>query len=120
LRSPAVDIYIRKFPRNVQSILLKIRTLIREEVPEATEKISYGIPTFWLDGNLVHFAALKHHIGFYPTPSALKKFRHELAEYKSAKGSVQFPLDRPIPFGLIRRIAAYRAIENQRKSARKA
>jgi uncharacterized protein YdhG (YjbR/CyaY superfamily) len=106
-----IDEYIAEFPEEIQDILTKIRTVIREAVPEATEKISYQMPTFYLKGNLVHFAAFKKHIGFYPTPSGISEFQEELSHYKGAKGSVQFPLDQPIPYDLIRRITLYRKEE---------
>jgi len=108
-----IDEYIRQFPEEVQVLLQEIRQLIKETAPEAEEKISYQMPTFFLDGNLVHFAAYKNHIGFYPAPSGIEKFKQELSKYKSAKGSVQFPLNQPIPFDLIRKIVAFRVAENQ-------
>jgi len=114
-----VDAYIRQFPADVQVILQQIRQVIREVVPEADEKISYQMPTFFLDGNLVHFAAHKNHIGFYPAPSGIEKFKKELSIYKGAKGSVQFPLNEPMPFDLIRKIVAFRVVENQMKAKNK-
>ena len=90
--------------------------MIKEAAPEATEKISYQMPTFYLHGNLVHFAAYKEHIGFYLSPSGIEAFKEEISSYKWAKGSVQFPLDKPIPYDLIRRITAYRVAENLEKS----
>ncbi len=111
-----IDGYMKAFPEDVQGILEKVRQAIREAAPDAAEAISYQMPTFKLNGrNLVHFAAWKHHIGFYPTPSGTEKFRKELSQYKGAKGSAQFPLDKPIPFDLITRIVKYRAKENQGK-----
>ncbi|MDD1708275.1 MAG: DUF1801 domain-containing protein [Methanoregulaceae archaeon] len=107
-----IDEYIRTFPPDVQEILEKLRKLINEIAPEAGEAIAYGIPTFTLDGeNLVHFAGFEHHIGFYPTPSGIEAFREELSPYKHAKGSVQFPLDKPLPYDLVRRIVEYRVNE---------
>ncbi len=106
-----MDGYISQFPKEVKDVLMNIRTLIREEVPEAQEKISYGMPTFYLSGNLIHFAAFKKHIGLYPTPTGIAEFQHELSKYKQGKGSVQFPLDQPMPYDLIRRIARYRVTE---------
>jgi uncharacterized protein YdhG (YjbR/CyaY superfamily) len=101
--------YIHSFPGDIQTILEDIRETIQKAAPESVEAISYGIPTFKLDGkNMVHFAGWKTHIGFYPTPSALKAFAKELSRYKGAKGSVQFPLDEPMPLDLVRRIVAYR------------
>lgn len=109
---PRIDKYIANFPNEVQEILEKIRATIREAAPDAEETISYQMPTFRLNGNLVHFAAYKKHIGFYPAPSGIEKFKKELAAYQSAKGSVQFPLDRPIPYELIGKIVTFRAREN--------
>jgi uncharacterized protein YdhG (YjbR/CyaY superfamily) len=107
-----VDEYIAEFPADVQKILTKIRSTIRKSAPKAGEKIAYGIPTFTLNGNLVHFAAFKNHIGFYPDPSGIDAFARELSPYESAKGSVQFPLDQPIPYDLISRIVRFRVQEN--------
>jgi uncharacterized protein YdhG (YjbR/CyaY superfamily) len=109
-----VDEYILDFPEDVQEILLKIRRTVEEVAPDAEEKISYNMPTFYLNGNLVHFAAYKNHIGFYPTPSAIAAFEDELSSYKNAKGSVQFPLDSPIPYDLIKRMIIFRVQENSR------
>ena len=104
-----IDTYISTFPKDVQEILEKIRKLIHEEAPEAEEAISYGMPTFKLNGkNLVHFAGWQKHIGFYPTPSGIESFQQELAPYAGSKGSIQFPLDKPIPFELIRKIVKFR------------
>jgi uncharacterized protein YdhG (YjbR/CyaY superfamily) len=114
-----IDDYIAGFPADVQAILEKIRATIREAAPDATEAISYQMPTFKLEGNLVHFAAYKKHIGFYPTPSGIEAFKAELSQYKGAKGSVQFPLDQPIPYDLIRRITEFRVKENVAKAATK-
>jgi uncharacterized protein YdhG (YjbR/CyaY superfamily) len=113
-----IDEYIASFPPEIQEILCKIREIVRELVPEATEKISYQMPTFYLNGNLVHFAAFQKHIGFYPTPSGIDAFQVELSKYKGAKGSVQFPLNQPIPYDLIRRIVLYR-LEESRNSKKK-
>ncbi len=110
-----IDEYIGQFPSEIQDILQKIRALIHETAPEASEKISYQMPTFYMNGNLVHFAAFKKHIGFYPTPSGTEQFRNELSAYKGAKGSVQFPLNQPIPYDLIRRIVEFRVAENSTK-----
>lgn len=107
-----IDEYIAGFPPDVQEILEKIRVTIRKAAPDAKETIKYQMPTFTLKGNLVHFAAFKTHIGFYPTPSGIEKFKDELAVYEGAKGSVQFPLDKPIPYDLIDRIVKFRAKEN--------
>jgi uncharacterized protein YdhG (YjbR/CyaY superfamily) len=114
-----IDTYIVGFPSDVQTILQRIRQTIHEAAPEAQETISYQMPTFTLHGNLVHFAAFKHHIGFYPVPSGIEAFKDELAAYKQGKGSVQFPLDQPIPYDLIRRIVVFRVQENLAKAAAK-
>jgi len=103
-----VDDYIAGFPEDVREVLEKLRATIREAAPRAEEAIKYQIPTFTLNGNLVHFAAFARHVGFYPTPDAIVAFKDELSRYPSAKGSVQFPLDRPIPFGLVKRIVRFR------------
>ncbi len=111
-----MDEYISAFPKEVQTTLEKIRRVIRESAPKAEEAISYQMPTFKLDGkNLVYFAAWKNHIGFYPTPSGTEAFKKELSLYKGAKGSVQFPMDKPIPYDLVKRIVKYRAKENLEK-----
>ncbi len=110
--SKNIDEYIAGFPQDVQEILEKIRSTIKNAAPDAVETISYQIPTFTLKGNLVHFAAFKKHIGFYPSPTGIEQFQEQLSVYKGAKGSVQFPLDKPIPFDLISRIVKFRAREN--------
>jgi uncharacterized protein YdhG (YjbR/CyaY superfamily) len=114
-----IDEYIAGFPDDVQAILKKIRMTIRKAAPDAQETISYQIPTFTLKGNLVHFAAYKNHIGFYPTSTGIEKFKKELSVYKGAKGSVQFPLDQPVPFELISKIVKFRVKENLARSAAK-
>jgi uncharacterized protein YdhG (YjbR/CyaY superfamily) len=119
MKTDSVDAYIRQYPKEVQRILRTIRELIRNEAPDAVERIAYGIPTFSLNGNLVHFAAFKNHIGFYPTSSGIRTFEAELKKYVHAKGSVQFPLDRAIPYSLIRRIVAFRIAENGQKASRR-
>lgn len=111
-----IDEYIAGFRMEVQVLLNRVRTTIRKAAPGAAEKISYQIPTFTLNGNLVHFAAHQKHIGFYPGASGIGKFQRELSVYKGAKGSVQFPLDQPIPFGLIGRIVKFRRQENLKKT----
>jgi uncharacterized protein YdhG (YjbR/CyaY superfamily) len=109
-----IDEYINAFPDEVRTILQSLRQTIKEEAPNAVEAISYQMPTFKLDGkNLVHFAAWKNHIGLYPTPSATETFKDELSLYKMAKGSVQFPIDQPLPMALIRKIVRYRVEENR-------
>ncbi len=110
-----IDDYIQGFPADVKAILSELRSTIRQSAPQAVEKISYRIPTFHLNGNLVHFAAFERHIGFYPAPSGIARFRKELARYKSAKGSVQFPLDEPLPIELIAAIVEFRVAENARQ-----
>jgi uncharacterized protein YdhG (YjbR/CyaY superfamily) len=108
----SIDEYILKFSPEVQEILNTIRTVIKEAAPDAVEKISYQMPTFALHGNLVHFAAFKNHIGFYPAPSGIEAFKEELSQYKGAKGSVQFPIGKPMPYELISRIVKFRVAEN--------
>ncbi len=110
-----IDEYIAGFPEEIQVILQKIRQVIKEAAPEAQEAISYQMPTFKVEGNLVHFAAYQNHIGFYPVPSGIEKFKAELSIYKQGKGSVQFPLDQPIPYDLISRIVKFRVEENLKK-----
>src|SRR5512137_1261088 len=112
-----IDEYIAGFPHDFQQILQKIRTTIRRAAPQAEEAISYQMPTFRLEGNLVHFAAFKNHIGLYPTPSGTEKFREELSPYQTGKGSIRFPLDRPIPYDLIAKIVKFRVRENLEKAA---
>jgi len=114
-----IDEYIAGFPPDIQAILEKIRTTIRKAAPQAEEAISYRMPTFKLYGNLVHFAAFKSHIGFYPVPTGLAAFKQDLSGYKTSKGAVQFPLDKPIPYGLIRKIVKFRVKENLEQAAAK-
>jgi uncharacterized protein YdhG (YjbR/CyaY superfamily) len=114
-----IDEYIAEFPADVQVILQKVRDVVKTAVPQATEAISYGMPTFKLEGNLVHFGAFKEHLGFYPIPSGLEQFKAELAPYNGGKGSVQFPYNQPIPYDLISKIAQFRATENLEKAAAK-
>jgi len=115
----SINEYITQFPPEIQEILQAVRKVIKESAPDATEKISYQMPTFALHGNLVHFAGYKNHIGFYPAPSGIEAFKKELSVYKGAKGSVQFPLDKPMPYNLISRIVKYRAAENTEKASAK-
>lgn len=117
--SNVIDEYIANFPEDVQEILQKVRKMIRQIAPDAQEKINYGMPTFTLNGNLVHFAGFKNHVGFYPTPSGIEKFKKELSKYEGAKGSVKFPLDQPIPYELIRKITEFRVEEQQAKGKTK-
>jgi uncharacterized protein YdhG (YjbR/CyaY superfamily) len=113
-----IDAYIGRFPKDVQDILQRIRGIIKKAAPDAQEAIKYQIPTFVLGTNLVHFAAFEKHIGLYPTPSGIEQFKEELLIYKSAKGSVQFPLDSAIPYNLIERIVKFRVNENREKMLR--
>jgi uncharacterized protein YdhG (YjbR/CyaY superfamily) len=112
-----IDDYISIFYEDVQHILQDLRQTISEAAPQAQEAISYQMPTFKLNGNLVHFAAYKKHIGFYPTPSGIEAFKEELAPYKSSKGAVQFPLDKPIPFELVSKIVQFRVTEQLNKQS---
>jgi uncharacterized protein YdhG (YjbR/CyaY superfamily) len=114
-----IDEYIAGFSKDIQERLKKVRETIREAAPEAEEAIKYRMPTFVLNGNLVHFAAFKNHIGFYPAPQGIEEFKEELSAYKGAKGSVQFTYDRPIPFDLISRIVKFRVDKNLEKSKAK-
>lgn len=114
-----IDEYIAQFPIEIQEILKKIREVIRLSAPDAEEKISYQMPTFFLKRNLVHFAAFKNHIGFYPAPSGIAEFQEELSKYKGAKGSVQFPIDKPIPYELISKIVKFRVEENNKLTLEK-
>ena len=114
-----IDEYIAQFPDDIQIILQNIRRIVHDAAPDAQEKIAYQMPTFTLNGNLVHFAAFKNHVGFYPTPSGTEKFKKEIAAYKAAKGSIQFPLDQPIPYELITKIVKFRVQENLTKAKNK-
>jgi uncharacterized protein YdhG (YjbR/CyaY superfamily) len=114
-----VDEYIAAFPEDVQVRLKQVRKVIRDSAPGAEESISYGMPGYKLNGPLVYFAAFKNHIGFYPTPSGVTGFEKELAAYKQGKGSIQFPLDEPLPLDLIKRMVASRVKENEQKNAKK-
>ena len=112
-----IDEYIRTFPEEVQIELEKMRKTIQDSAPEADEAIRYQMPTFRLHGkNLVHFAAFKNHIGFYPIPSGIEAFKKELSPYKQGKGSVQFPLDKPVPYELVKKIVRFRVAENMKES----
>ncbi len=115
----SIDDYIATFPAEVQKLLGELRTTIKAHAPDAEEKFSYGMPTFFLNGNLVHFAAFKNHIGFYPTPSGIEAFKDELSIYKGAKGSVQFPIDKPLPLKLIIKIVKFRVAENLQTTGKK-
>lgn len=116
-KTPAnIDEYIANFPAEIQEKLLKMRTTIGKAAPDAEEKISYQMPTFFLKGNLVHFAALKNHIGFYPAPSAIIAYEKELRRYISSKGAVQFPLNEPLPLDLVTKMVKFRVKENLQKA----
>ncbi len=114
--SATIDEYIAGFPKDIQEILEKLRATIRKAAPKAEETINYAIPTFTLNGNLVHFAAAKNHIGFYPAPSGIEAFKKELSVYEGAKGSIKFPIDKPLPLGLISKIVKFRVKENLEKA----
>ena len=114
-----IDEYIANFPQEIQEILQELRATIHGAAPEAEEVINYQIPTFRLKGNLVHFAAYKNHIGFYPTPSGIEKFKKELSIYEGAKGSVKFPINKPLPLDLISKIVSYRVAENLERAEKK-
>lgn len=115
----SIDDYLAGFPQDVRRTLEKIRSTLRAAAPEAEEKISYRMPTFALKGNLVHFAAFKTHIGFYPTPSGIERFRDELTRYDCAKGTVRFQLGEPVPYDLIARIVRFRVAENLARASAK-
>jgi len=110
-----IDEYIAKFPLPIQEKLETIRELIRKVAPDALEKVSYRMPTFYLNGNLVHFAAHTEHIGFYPTPSGVSKFKRELSKYETSKGAIQFPMSGALPIELIKKIVQFRVQENRNK-----
>jgi uncharacterized protein YdhG (YjbR/CyaY superfamily) len=114
-----IDVYIAAFPEEVQKKLKELRKTIRETAPDAQEKISYQMPTFAQNGNLVHFAAFKQHIGFYPAPSGIEKYKDELAKYKTSKGAIQFPMNEEIPLDLVREIVKFRLKENLAKVKKK-
>ncbi len=112
----SIDEYIAAFPEEVQKILKQMRAVIRAAAPDAKEKISYGIPTFYSTENLVHFAGYKHHVGFYPTSSGIEHFGKDLAGYELSRGTVRFPLDKPIPYDLVTRITEFRVKESREKN----
>jgi uncharacterized protein YdhG (YjbR/CyaY superfamily) len=114
-KAETIDQYIAGFPRDVQEILQQIRKTIQKATPDAVEAISYAMPTFKLNGNLIHFAAYKNHIGLYPAPQGIEAFKKELSAYKGAKGSVQFPLDQPMPLTLITKIVKFRVAQSLEK-----
>lgn len=115
IKIETIDAYISRYNGDIQAILQEFRRVIKEEAPDAKEKISYQMPTFYLNGNLVHFAVQKNQIGFYPAPSGVAAFKEELTEYKTSKGAIQFPLTKPIPYELVRRIVRFRVEEAKQK-----
>ena len=114
-----IDEYIAGFPPDVQEILQKVRATIREAAPGAEETIKYQLPTFTLKGNLVYFGGFKKHVGFYPVPTGIEAYAEDLAPYKTGKGSIQFPYDKPIPYDLITKVVKYRVEENLRNAEAK-
>jgi len=119
IKADNIDDYIAFFPASTQVLLKQMRQTIKKAAPAAVEKISYQMPTFALAGNLVHFAGYKNHIGFYPGSSGVKNFKEELEGYKNAKGSIQFPIDQPLPLDIVTRITQFRVQENLDKAAAK-
>jgi uncharacterized protein YdhG (YjbR/CyaY superfamily) len=115
----SIDEYISAFPPDKQALLEALRATIQAAAPDAVERISYQMPTFALHGNLVHFAAMKNHIGFYPTASGIEAFKEELSKYEGTKGAVRFPLDQPLPLELVSKIVRFRAAENRARAAEK-
>jgi uncharacterized protein YdhG (YjbR/CyaY superfamily) len=111
----SIDDYIKKFPEDTQHLLNQIRATIQKTAPQAAEKIAYGIPTYHYNGNLVHFAAFKNHIGFFPTPSAIEAFQKQLKPYKTSKGAIQLPMTDPLPRKLIELIVIFRLKQNSRR-----
>ncbi len=111
-RPTTIDEYIAGFPEPVQEILKRLREIVRTAAPDATERISYAMPGYYLNGPLVYFAAFKRHIGFYAAGASMEAFKEELAPYKQSKGTIQFPLDRPIPYALIERLVRFRVTQN--------
>ena len=116
----SIDEYIATFPEDIQAILEAVRATIKASAPCAEERISYQMPAFALNGNLVYFAALKNHIGFYPTSSGIEAFKDELSMYENSKGSLKFPISQPLPMELISKIVQFRVTENLNKAAAKA
>jgi uncharacterized protein YdhG (YjbR/CyaY superfamily) len=114
-----IDAYIARFPQEIQKGLNALRDLVRAEAPQATEKIAYGMPTFYLNGNLVHFAAFKDHYGFFPAPSGIDRFEKELAPFRGGKGTLRFALDKPFPRGLLKKVIRFRVKENSAKAGGK-
>ncbi len=114
-----INEYIEGFPKDIQKLLEAMRAVIRKAAPEAEETIKYGIPTFTLNGNLVHFGGYKSHIGFYPAPAGIEEFKKELSKYEGSKGTIRFPIDRPLPLSLISRIVKFRVKKNTDKAKMK-
>ncbi|MFY7840234.1 MAG: iron chaperone [Lacibacter sp.] len=114
-----IDAYLADFPVGTQALLQQMRSTIAKAAPKAEEAISYGMPTFKLEGNLVHFAGYKNHIGFYPAPSGIDAFADELKKYKTSKGAIQFPVDEKLPLALVTKIVKFRVKENMEKAAAK-
>lgn len=112
-KTPSIGAYIKEYPKNTQKLLQEFRTIIKKHAPQAEEGISYGIPTFKLHGNLVHFGGYKNHVALYPGSYAIKIFAKELSSYKTSKGTIQFPLDKPLPRALIAKIVKFRVQENK-------
>ncbi len=115
----SIDAYIAEFPENVQELLQTLRATIHAAAPEATEAIKYGIPTFILNGNLVHFGGYKSHIGFYPAPRGIEAFKEETAQYEGGKGTLQFPIDKPLPLDLVTKIVKFRVQDNLERKKKK-
>jgi len=116
IKFKTIDEYISSFPNDVQLLLQELRSEIIKSAPEAEEKISYNMPVFFQNGILVYFAGYKNHIGFYPTPNGIENYAEELKNYKTSKGAIQFPIDKPLPKNLIAKIVKFRAKENLKKS----
>jgi uncharacterized protein YdhG (YjbR/CyaY superfamily) len=112
-KNPEVDAYISQFPEEVRDILGQLREMILKEAPDATERMAYGMPTYTMKKNLIHFAGYKKHIGIYPTPDGIEAFKEELSTYKNSKGAVQFPLDKPMPWNLIQKMIRFRVANHQ-------
>jgi uncharacterized protein YdhG (YjbR/CyaY superfamily) len=112
----SINEYISDFPKETQTKLQEMRKVIHETAPDATEKIAYGMPTFYQNGNLVHFAAFKNHIGFFPAPSGINAFEKEFSKYRTGKGTLQFSNDEEIPYDLIRKVTKFRLEENLKKT----
>lgn len=115
----SIDSYIAEHPESTQKLLQQMRTTIRKAAPDAGEKISYGMPTFTLNGNLVHFAGYKSHIGFYPGAGPINIFANELTAYNTSKGTIQFPIDKPLPLDLVTKITKFRVVQNLQKAKKK-